>query len=376
FEYDASFIERELPLSPFKLPLRAGMIEHADVSFGRLPGLFDDSLPDGWGLLLMDRMFRRRGLDPVAVSPLERLSYLGVRTMGALTYHPPEDVKPDNALIDLHKMGENARQIYSGQAVEILPELMRAGGSPGGARPKALIGLKNDKIISGEDDLPAGYKHWIVKFPSDRDGRDAGRVEFAYAAMARAAGIDMPATKLFRVAKTQAYFGAQRFDRGPKNRRRHLHTFGNLIHANFRIPTTDYADLFKVTIALTRNHADLLRAFARMAFNVAAHNRDDHAKNFSFLMADSGDWSLSPAYDLTFSAGPGGEHTMTIAGEGRSPTRDHMLQLAGQFDIKRKDANAIIDKVARAVSKWNEFAERAGCTKKTACAISARLQPV
>ena len=372
-EYDAAFLNRGLPLSPFKWPLRLGVTEHVDRSFGPLPGLIDDSLPDGWGLLLMDRMFRRRGVDPATVSPLERLSYLGTRTMGALTYHPPAEVERDDRLIDLHELGRNAEEVFSGEAVEVLPALMRAGGSPGGARPKVLIGLQGSRIISGEDDLPDGYEHWIVKFSAKVDARDAGPVEFAYAAMASTAGIDMPETKLFRVAKTQSHFGVRRFDRGPGNRRVHVHTFGNLIHANFRIPSTDYADLMKVTSALTRNHEDVLRVFRRMVFNVAAHNRDDHAKNFAFMMNEAGEWSLSPAYDLGSAAGPGGEHTMTIAGEGRAPAREHMMKLAKQFDIKPKDATGIIDEVNAAITKWSAFADDAGCTKKTARSIGTQI---
>ena len=215
FEYATDFLNRNLQLSPFKWPLRPGLIEHVDRAFGPLPGWIDDSLPDGWGLLLVDRMFRRRGLDPAAVSPLERLSYLGTRTMGALTYHPPAEVERDDQLIDLHEVGKNAQQIYSGEAVEVLPELMRAGGSPGGARPKVLIGLKGKQIISGENDLPDGFEHWIVKFAAKVDVRDAGPMEYAYAEMARTAGIDMPETTLFKAGKTQSYFGVRRFDRGP-----------------------------------------------------------------------------------------------------------------------------------------------------------------
>jgi serine/threonine-protein kinase HipA len=376
FEYDAAFLDRGLQLSPFKWPLRGGLIEHVDRSFGPLPGLIDDSLPDGWGLVLMDRMFRRRGIDPATVSPLDRLSYLGKRTMGALTYHPAAEVERDDRLIDLHEVGKNAEQVYSGEAVEVLPELIRAGGSPGGARPKVLIGVHGSKIISGEDDLPDGFEHWIVKFSIRVDARDAGPMEFAYASMARAAGIDMPQTRLFRGGKNRTYFGVRRFDRGPGNRRVHVHTFGNLMHANFRIPSTDYADLMKVTGALTRNHEDILRAFRRMVFNIAAHNRDDHAKNFAFVMNEAGEWSLSPAYDLGFAAGPGGEHTMSILGEGRAPTREHVLKLAKQFDIKPKSAISIIDEVNAAMAKWSRFASEAGCTKKATRAIVSVVRPL
>ena len=374
FEYDAAFLDRGVELSPLRLPLRSGLIEHVDRAFGPLPGLFEDSLPDGWGLLLMDRMFRRRGMDVATVSPLDRLSYLGTRTMGALTYHPPAEVEHDDRLLDLHEIGKNAQQVYSGQAVEVLPELMRAGGSPGGARPKVLVGVKGNNIISGEDDLPDGYEHWIVKFSAKVDVRDAGPMEFAYARMARAAGIDMPQTRLFRVGKNQSYFGVRRFDRAPGNRRFHVHTFANLIHANFRIPSTDYADLLKATSGLTRNHQDVLEVFRRMVFNVAAHNRDDHAKNFAFILGHAGEWSLSPAYDLGFAPGPGGEHTMTILGEGRAPMREDVLKLADQFSIKPKESTQIIDQVNSAVRKWRKFAGEAKCTKKTIDLIAAKMQ--
>jgi len=376
FEYDPEFLRRRLHLSPFKWPPRPGLIEHEDRSFGPLPGLIDDSLPDSWGQLIMDRVFRRQGMDPAAVSPLERLAWLGVRTMGALTYHPPAETDHSDRLIDLHEVGKNAQQIFSGEATEILPALMRAGGSPGGARPKVLIGLQGDQIISGEDDLPEGFEHWMVKFSAKSDVRDAGPIEFAYAAMATTAGIDFPETRLFNVAKGTPYFGVRRFDRGMRNTRLHIHTFGNLIHSNFRVPSTDYADLMKVTSALTRNHQDVVQVFRRMVFNVAAHNRDDHAKNFAFVMNDAGDWALSPAYDLGFATGPGGEHTMTIMGEGRAPTRVHALQLAAKFDIKKSDAGRIIDEVNAAVAQWRQFADAAGCTKRTTREVGARIKPL
>ena len=376
FEYDAGFLHRGLAISPFRLPPRAGLIEHVDRAFGPLPGLIDDSLPDGWGLLLMDRMFRRRGVDPASVSPLDRLSYLGTRTMGALTYHPAADVEHDDRLIDLHEIGKNAEQIYAGEAVEVLPQLMRAGGSPGGARPKVLVGFRGDDVISGEEDLPDGYEHWIVKFSAKADVRDPGPMEFAYAQMARAAGIDVPETRLFPVARNRRYFGVRRFDRAAGNRRVHVHTFGNLIHANFRIPSTDYADLLNVTSALTRNHQDVLRVFRLMAFNVAAHNRDDHAKNFAFVMNEAGEWSLAPAYDLGLAPGPGGEHSMTVLGEGRSPTRQHVLKLAEQSGIRSKDAAAIVEQVNDAVSKWRQFASDAGCTRSTTATVSRSIKPL
>jgi serine/threonine-protein kinase HipA len=215
-------------------------------------------------------------------------------------------------------------------------------------------------IRSGEDDLPDGLEHWIVKFPARTDSPDAGATEYAYSLMAAGAGIAMPTTRLFRTSQGEGFFGVKRFDRDG-NRRFHVHTFGNLIQANFRIPSADYADLLKAASLLTRNHPDVLRAFRLMVFNVLAHNRDDHVKNFAFILDDlTGNWAFAPAYDLLHTPGPGGEHTMTVAGEGRQPGRPHMLQLAERADISRREASTIIDNVQTAVARWTEYAAQAG----------------
>jgi len=398
FEYAPAFLATGLNLSPFRLPFDAGLFEHTDRDFGPLPGVFDDSLPDGWGLLLMDRHFRSQGLNLRAISPLDRLSWLGTRTMGALTYHPPTDRENvDAVMFDLHDLARQSQELLAGSAADVLPQLLLAGGSPGGARPKVLVGFNSDTggVISGEDDLPAGYEHWIVKFAAKTDGPDTGAVEYAYSLMAVAAGIDMPPTRLFTTTEGDRFFGVKRFDRGSangthsagetsapratsqtNNRRYHVHSFGNLIQSNFRIPSADYADLLKATSLLTRNHQGVLRTFRRLAFNVLAHNRDDHVKNFAFLLNDAtGDWTLSPAYDLlpTPGLGPNGEHTMTIAGEGRTPTRQHMLRLAEQANIAARDATAIIDQAQSAVANWPTFAAQAEVSKTTTREITQLL---
>jgi serine/threonine-protein kinase HipA len=165
---------------------------------------------------------------------------------------------------------------------------------------------------------------------------------------------------LFETAEGDRFFGVKRFDRDG-NRRFHVHTFGNLIQANFRIPSSDYGDLLKAASILTRNQRDVLRAFRRMVFNVLAHNRDDHVKNFAFILDDAtGDWSITPAYDLSFTAGPGGEHSMTLAGEGRNPGREHILRLAEQAGVSTREANAVIETVQICVDRWSEFAAQAG----------------
>jgi len=378
FEFDPRFLETGLELSPVKMPARPGLIEHDDPGFGPLPGLFDDSLPDGWGLLLMDRRFRRQGLVPAEVSPLERLACLGRRTMGALTYHPHESFESVERMINLHVLGRNAEDVFEGDAAEVLPQLHLAGGSPAGARPKVLVGIHGDRMITGEDDLPPGFEHWLVKFSARRDAPHAGPVEYAYSLMARAAGIEMMPARLFTVKKgrsTRRWFGVRRFDRAEGNRRFHVHTFANLVHINFRIPSADYADLFKITRALTRNHQDVLRLFRLMAFNIAAGNRDDHAKNFAFLLDHaSGEWALSPAYDLTRAPGPGGEHTMTVLGEGRAPGRQHCLALAGKAGLGEREAAAVIGEVNDAVARWPSFADEACCPRSVAASITGAIR--
>jgi serine/threonine-protein kinase HipA len=364
FEYDSGWLTRGLQLSPFFLPLQAGLAQHKAHSFGPIFGLFDDSLPDGWGLLLMDRAFRSRNIQPAAIPILDRFLYLGTRTMGALTYHPPTDrQRSSSPAINLQNLAEEARLVYAGKSTDILPQLMRAGGSPGGARPKILVGfnpVEND-MLSGEDDLPEGFEHWMVKFSARTETVHEGKVEYGYSLMAGAAGIEMPETRLFLSGTEDQFFGVKRFDRQAANLRCHIHSFAGLIQANFRIPSCDYGDLFKATSLLTRNYLDLERVYRLMVFNILSHNRDDHAKNFSFLLDDSsGKWEVSPAYDLTFSHGPGGEHSTTVAGEGLQPTRKQCIDLAVRYDLSAGRATSIFAEIVDAVSRWPEFAQSAG----------------
>ncbi len=373
FEYGQDFLREPLWLSPFKLPPQPGLIEHRDLAFGPIFGLFDDSLPDGWGLLLMDRFLRQQGAALAEVSPLDRLAFFGTRTMGALTYHPPVGAEGQAAsLLDLGEMVRASREVLAGSAREVLPQLLRAGGSPGGARPKVLVGVSGETILSGEDDLPEGYAHWIVKFYADDEERDAGAIEFVYATMAREAGIAMPPVRLFETGRGERFFGVERFDRRG-NHRFHVHTFGNLMHANFRVPSCGYGQLLEVTRILTKNRLDVLEAFRRMVFNVCTHNRDDHVKNFAFRMHDDGAWELAPAYDLVFAPGPGGEHTMTIDGEGRAPGRSQLLAVAAAASISGHEAQTMFDQVAAAASRWQALAREVGVSAENVAAIERAI---
>lgn len=375
FEYDPEFLRDPLWLSPFKLPPASGLREHTDRAFGPLFGLFDDSLPDGWGLLLMDRAFRRAGRDPHGVGILERLAYLGSETMGALVYEPAMPLEDElNESFDLGRLARESFQVLDGDVDTALPLLQRVGGSPGGARPKVLVGVQGDRLVSGHGELAEGFAPWIVKFPGRQDGLDAGPIEFAYSRMAAAAGIVMPETRLFE-AGSERFFGALRFDR-LGHRRVHTHTLGNLIHSNFRVPSCDYADLLKVVRILTKNHQDLLQAFRLMVFNVLTHNRDDHVKNVSFCLDESGDWRLAPAYDLTFAPGPGGEHSMTIQGHGNAPGKNELWAVGRGEGLKDKEMASMYAEVRAAVEKWPALADEVGVTEestRTLQAVFARM---
>jgi serine/threonine-protein kinase HipA len=348
FEYEPSFIESGLNLSPYTLPLQRGIQKSKAAMRHGLHGLFDDSLPDGWGLLLMDRELRKQGYSG-PILPMDRLAYIGDSAMGALRYEPAFEPGTDHALLDICVIAEQAVRFYEGDIDQVLPVLARAGGSPGGARPKVLVGINDkDQMISGERDLADGFDHWIIKFAARHELETAGRHEYDYYLMAKAAGLSMMESRLFEVDGI-SYFGTRRFDR-QGNRRIHMQSAGNLVDADFRQPSMGYLDLCRLSYDLTRNYSDMLMMYRMMTFNVLAHNRDDHVKNFSFLMDDAGEWRLAPAYDLTRSEGPGGEHTTDVAGKGKDITRSDMLKVADAAGIDSATANEILEQVEEAVS--------------------------
>ena len=355
FEYDAEWLSEGFALSPYQLKLSSHLIQDETRLWQGLHGVFNDSLPDGWGLLLMDRELRKSGIDPRSISPLDRLAWLGHRTMGALVYEPVEGPDSDPVLVELSRLAENAQQVFAGSSSEVLPELFRAGGSPGGARPKALIATNGEQVVTADGEIPQGFTPWLVKFAAKDDFPDAGNIEYAYSLMARDAGLEMPETVLM----DGQYFAVRRFDR-IDNHRLHTHTFGNMVGADFRVPSLDYEELFRVVLDVTKSRQELLKALRQMIFNIATHNRDDHSKNFSFFWNGSEQaWRLTPAYDLMFSNGIHGEHTMTVAGEGKQPGRDHVMQLARKFSVEQEAALSM-EQMNAVVQNWAHYAEQAG----------------
>lgn len=360
FEYETAFLETGIQISPFKLPLKAGVTKCEDNVFEGLFGVFNDSLPDGWGRLLLDRQVRSYGIAPEQLTPLDRLTHVGGYGMGALSYQPDVvSYKPNNDLLNLDLLAKETIQVLEGGAEDVFADLLELAGSSAGARPKIMVGVDNHlkNIIHGQQELPEKYNHWMIKFASQNDRKDIGAIEYAYSLMAKAAGIIMQETHLFPAKNNIGYFGVRRFDRNAKTRI-HMHSLCGLLHADHRMPSLDYEGVLRATINLTKNVSELEKIFRLAVFNVLSHNRDDHSKNFSFLMEKDGTWKVSPAYDLTFSSGPGGEQSTTVLGEGKAPGRIHLLKLAEKFDIKR--SMQIVDEVSASIARWSEFAEEAG----------------
>ncbi len=375
FEYDEEFLKSKLEISTIKLPLQRGVIELPRDPFEGLAGVFNDSLPDGWGRLLFDRLLRSEGISPSDISPLDRLGYVGLHGMGALVYEPDQSPDSSNEMIDLDVLANQTEDVLQGDSEEVIAELLALNGSSAGARPKALIGVDIEKkyISYGANLLNDGFEPWMVKFPNSFDGKDAGTIEYVYALMAVDAGINMPEVHLFPSQKGNGYFAVKRFDR-EENKRLHMHTVSGLVHSNFRFPSLDYEDLLSLTVVLTKDIREVEKMFRLAVFNVMAHNRDDHAKNFSFLMNEFGEWKLSPAYDLTFSSGPGGEQSTMVMGEGRNITVKHLTKLGREAKLSKEFIENVIEQTTSALRKWSNLSEDFGVSKSNRELISRLIK--
>ena len=334
FEYDGEWLRDGFSISPFSLPLEKKVFVPKIDPFEGLFGVFADSLPDGWVRLLVDRLMRRNGLNPQTIGSLERLAIVGNSGMGALTYRPVilmENVQGDLSLDEI--AGECSR-ILNTESSENLDYLFAKGGSSGGARPKILTKV-------GEED-------WIIKFPSSDDSQNIGKQEYDYALCAQACGLNMEEVRLFPSNKTKGYFGTKRFDRRGKGEEGKVHmvSAAGLLETSHRIPNLDYDILMKLTLQLTRSMEECEKLYRLMCFNVFAHNRDDHSKNFTYLYEEKAQrWILSPSYDLTYSNSLGGEHATTVNGNGVNPGMEDILAVAEKIGLNvaksQKTANEI-----------------------------------
>lgn len=338
FAYSDEWLQEGFSISPFSLPLEKRVFVPKIDPFEGLFGVFADSLPDGWGRLLVDRLMRKNGLNPHTVGSLERLAIVGNTGMGALTYRPTIPLESVYNELTLDEIAKECERILQTDTSEKLDYLFAKGGSSGGARPKILPRIDNED--------------WIIKFPSSEDSKDVGRQEYDYALCAKECGIEMEEVRLFPSKKTQGYFGTKRFDRVAEgeNGKVHMISAAAILETSHRIPNLDYDILMKLTLQLTKSMEECEKLYRLMCFNVFAHNRDDHSKNFSYIYRDREKrWILSPAYDLTYSNSIGGEHATTVNGNGVDPGMEDLLSVAKKIGIGMAKARKTAAKIQECV---------------------------
>ena len=340
FQYDDEWIKNGFSISPFSLPLENKVFIPKIDPFNGMFGVFSDSLPDGWGKLLVDRTLKKNNIDPFEITSLDRLAIVGNSGMGGLEYIPQYDFEIKSEIKDLDELALSCKKILNTEYSENLDELFLLGGSSGGARPKILTN------INGED--------WIIKFPSKFDNDNIGKQEYDYSLCAKKCGIFMPETKLFPSKNCSGFFGVKRFDREKNSENKikkiHMVSVSGLLETSHRIPNLDYDILMKLTLKLTNDFEEVKKMYRLMCFNIFAHNRDDHSKNFSFLYNEvKRKWELSPAYDLTYSNSIGGEHATTIAGNGKNPTIKDILKVAENIGLKKDESEKIALEIKKIV---------------------------
>lgn len=332
FEYSAEWLQSGFSISPFELPLRSGVFVAKPRPFDGGFGVFDDCLPDGWGLLILDRYLQRQGINPKALTLLDKLALVGATGRGALEFRPDKSVVTKQEYADFEKLALEAEQIldsddYIGEGID---EFQHRGGSPGGARPKIFTRYEG--------------KEWLVKFRAKRDPKRIGIDEYEYSVLAKKCGIEMPETRLFE----GKYFGVERFDRAA-DWKLHVVSVAGLIGADYRIPSIDYTHIFQVCAALTHNMSELSKVYRLMVFNFLIANKDDHAKNFAFIYRDE-DWHFAPAYDLLPSDGMNGFHTTSI-NDNIEPAQNDLIAVAVRAGLSKKDAEETFEQIKEIVLK-------------------------
>ena len=380
FEYDPRWLRTGRELAPLQMPGSASPYVFPSLpveTFQRLPALLADALPDRFGNALIDAYLAGKGVDKSRITAIDRLAYMGERSMGALSFKPtrgPRKLKP--TAVEVSQLVGAARAALQGQFGDdrqteaALTQLIHVGTSAGGARAKAVVALHpvTGELRSGQLPADPGFEHWLLKFDGvgmDHElgtGGHYGRIEYAYHLMARSAGIDMPDCRLLE-ENGRAHFMIQRFDRDAASDKLHMQTLCAMDHLDYnQRGTHDYAQLFQVIDRLRLGPATRAEAFRRMVFNVVAANCDDHTKNHSFLMDRAGQWRLSPAYDVTHAYNPQGawthQHLMSVNGRFSGITRQDCLAVADRFLVP--DAKSVLRQVAEAVRQWPVFAQQAG----------------
>ena len=381
FEFDEDFRRSGLEVSPLHLPLsRSGPMSFPELrrksAFDGLPGLLSDSLPDDFGNRVIRRYFEQKGSPGAELSPVQRLLYMGTRAMGALEFEPAYEAPegPVSEALDVASLVSQARSLIEGDARAAIPEIMRVGGSAGGARAKALV-LWNPEarqVRSGFASPKAGDEPWIIKFDGVQRGAGGpaagaayeplpyGRTEYVFSVMARASGIAMEPTHLME-ERGFGHFMTRRFDRVPDGKL-HMHSLGGMQHVDFNDQFAfSYEDYFRTIRMLHLGQPALNEAYRRMVFSFATLNRDDHVKNFSFLMDRKGHWRLAPAYDVAYAAHSPWtrQHQMSANGKHIGFTRKDLFDVGARFDVPR-GGREIVEQVLESLELWTPTALDAG----------------
>jgi len=399
-EFFDGFIRENLDIAPLFMPLedlRRGnkmfsFPSHKNKTFKGLPGLLADSLPDDYGNSIIDEWFAAKQM-PVQITPLDRLSYIGKRAMGALEYEPATDISGLNeaALVEIEELTKLAQNILNRREAffvkltegnQNLINILRVGTSAGGAKPKAIIAINEvtGEIRSGQVQAPDGFGYWLLKFDGVEGGKindnplGIGRIEYAYYKMAIDCGINMSECRLLEDSE-HAHFMTKRFDRDDNGEKLHTQTLCALAHFD-RDERFSYEQIFQTMRKLYLPYAEMEQMFRRMIFNVVARNHDDHTKNHSFIMNKSGEWSLAPAYDLCYSYSPSGkwtsQHQLSLNGKRNDFTFDDLLAVAKKMDIK--NANGMIKEIISVIAKWEEYAKKSNVNKEYVSLISKTLR--
>ncbi|MFB9146832.1 type II toxin-antitoxin system HipA family toxin [Halomonas alkalicola] len=384
FQYDDAYCQAFHNLAPFQLAFDTRLQAAPRTPHRGLHGLFADSLPDGWGMMLMDRLFRQHGISPHDVTPMDRLAFVGEHGMGALRYYPVSalgagsDAAPECSLGEL---GEQARRLFEGQTDTVLATLAQAGSS-GGARPKVQVYLSPETPDRASTHPRTGLEPWLVKFTSGTLalGHEEGLCEAAYLTLAQRSGIETPSWKLITPPEGSPALGwlaLRRFDCSASSSERgryHMSSACALLDADFRLPSLDYEDLIKAGQVLCASPAVGRQLFRRALFNLFACNQDDHSKNWAFLLDDEGQWRPSPGYDLTFSPSPYGEHATAFKGYGKAPPLKAVQALADQAGFARwREARETIEEVVTAIGDWDSTAKALGVSAGVRREIQRRL---
>jgi serine/threonine-protein kinase HipA len=407
FQYDPRFARSGIQVSPLTMPLRPEPYSFPELSFDSypafkgLPGLLADSLPDKFGRALMDTWLASQGRRPESANAIERLCYIGKRGMGALEYEPARGPQASAAEeIQIGALAELASKILAhredfvaslreGEKEEAMREILSIGTSAGGARAKAVIAWNPEtkEVRSGQVEAPPGFEHWLLKFDGVDNNKDKeelgdpqgyGAIEFAYAQMATAAGVEVPPTNLLS-ENGRRHFMVRRFDRPTRKTKLHMQSLGALLHYDLnQAGAHSYEQAMVAIRRLGIGMPAIEQQFRRMTFNVVARNQDDHVKNIAFLMNPAGEWSLSPAFDVTYAYRPGGawtdQHQMSLNGKRSRFAPQDFVSCGEAVSLKRSRALEILAEVTEAVARWRDYAEKAKVDERRAAAIERNLR--